>query len=308
MSLSETVPPCPFNVFSRFPSDHFALVTECWIECLIQHTPFVGSLFVGKLFLIVQQGPWSWWLLTTHSALIMPQWQRVLGQGSRAVRSLCHTSLQAGHGQPLAQLGVLKTQGNAANLQGCLPWLFSNQLCLTEFVRLCLAVAWWNGGCVGVTVKLTKQHDGTFVGSLKRRSHQKSSLCVLEVMESAGTLYDVQYIVKYCKHGDMTENNEGSHSRKITCITSENEVMIQLCSQIILIPPGPLSWYPLSVWEPLFYMTKLINKHSHLFTDITLPLLPPTGKANWWKWWYVVLHLYYSNNKTNNKMCIFVFA
>lgn len=33
-----------------------------------------------------------------------------------------------------------KDPGHAANLQGCLPWLFSNQLCLTAFVRLCLAV------------------------------------------------------------------------------------------------------------------------------------------------------------------------
>lgn len=144
----------------------------------------------------------------------MPQWQRFLGQGSRAVRSPCHTSLQAGHGQPLAQLGVLKTQGSAANLQGCLPWLFSNQLCLAAFLHLCLAVAWWSGGCVGVTAKLTKQHDGTFVGSLKRRSHQKSSLCVLscvQVLERASTMLDVQY--KYC----MTKN-KGSCWHKITCI------------------------------------------------------------------------------------------
>jgi len=40
---------------------------------------------------------------------IMPLWQRVLGQGTGAVRSLCHTSLQARHGQPTAQPGVLKT-------------------------------------------------------------------------------------------------------------------------------------------------------------------------------------------------------
>lgn len=30
-----SVSPCPFNTFLRFPSDYFALMTECWIKCLI---------------------------------------------------------------------------------------------------------------------------------------------------------------------------------------------------------------------------------------------------------------------------------
>lgn len=92
-------------------------------------------------------------VLLTSRGLWVPShyvwWQHVLGQGSRAVRSLCHTSLQAGHGQPTAQPGVLKTQGSFAHLQGCLPWLFSNRLRLTPFVRLCSAAVWWSSGCGG---------------------------------------------------------------------------------------------------------------------------------------------------------------
>lgn len=127
-------------------------------------------------YLIIRRGPPSCrWPPTAQSFRIVPRWQRVLGQGSRTVRSLCHTSPQAGHGQPLAQPGVLKNQGNATNLQGCLPRLFSNRAWLTGSVRLCLAAVMerWGGWGVGrLQQKLTQQHDGTFVASPERRSHQ----------------------------------------------------------------------------------------------------------------------------------------
>lgn len=102
---------------------------------------------LSSSFLIIWRGPWSCrWPPTAQSFCIVPWWQRVLGQGSRTVRSLCHTSLQEGHGQPLAQQGVLKNQGNAANLQGCQPRLCSNRVCLTRSVGLCLVAVWWSGG------------------------------------------------------------------------------------------------------------------------------------------------------------------
>lgn len=110
----------------------------------------MGLLLAASLsciFLIIRRGPRNCrWPPTAQSFCIVLRWQRVLGQGSRTVRCLCHTSPQAGHGQPLAQLGVLKNQGKATNLQGCLPRLFSNQVCLTGSVRLCLAAVWWSGG------------------------------------------------------------------------------------------------------------------------------------------------------------------
>jgi len=123
---------------------------------------FCWPLFVEKFFLIIQQGPWCFWRPgAIQSASIMPWWQHVLGQGSRTVRFLCHTSLQAGHGQPIAQLGVLTTQGSVAHLQdayhGCLA---TN----SGWCHLFICVWLLCDGAVDLesTAKLTKQHEMGF--------------------------------------------------------------------------------------------------------------------------------------------------
>lgn len=167
----------------------------------------------------------------------MPQWQRILGQGSRAVRSLCHTSLQAGRGQPSAQLGVLKTQGNAANLQGCLPWLFSNGICLTAFVRLCLAAVWWSGGCGGYS-----------------QTNQTTWWALLLPHWRGGAIRWAHYV-----------SFHASKSWEAQARTHEHNVQVSRNTQISLFKYNPaLSNFPVCLLQLVF---------SFLFTAVTISII-----------------------------------
>jgi len=157
-------------MFFRFPSDYFALATECWIKCLIWHGAFCRRLsFVGGLFLNVRRGPQSSWRPggpLGPSVIVPAVTSVVLGQGSGAVRSRCHT-LSAGGTWPAhgTARGPKRPGGTLLISKDAYLGLFSNRLHLTAFVF---------GRRGGLRRNYPNNTMGTFVGSLKRRSYRRA--------------------------------------------------------------------------------------------------------------------------------------